>query len=177
MRHSSHRPRPRILLPVLVAGFLATGVGPDGARARLGITLGTTAAAQGASDSAAVAATVGRFHAALAAGDSVGALALLAPDVVILESGGVELRDDYRSHHLPADIAFARAVKGERSPLRVVVRGDVAWASGTSTTAGEFNGRQVNSTGAELVVLTRAAEGWRISAIHWSSRNRRPAGG
>jgi ketosteroid isomerase-like protein len=128
-------------------------------------------------DSAAVAAVVGRFHDALAAGDSAGALALLAPDVVILESGGAETRDQYRSHHLPADIAFARAVRSERSPVRVSVRGDVAWAHGTSATKGEYRGRPIDSAGAELVVLVRTAEGWRISALHWSSRNRRPAGG
>ena len=64
-------------------------------------------------DSAAVAAVVGGFHDALARGDSAAALALLAPDVRILESGGVE-----------------------------------------------------------LMVLTRTAGGWRISAIHWSSRRR-----
>ena len=63
-------------------------------------------------DSSDVAATVDRFHAALSAGDSTGALALLADDAVILESGGVETRDEYRSHHLPADIAFAQAVPG-----------------------------------------------------------------
>jgi hypothetical protein len=31
----------------------------------------------------------------------------------------------------------------------------------------------VNSTGAELMVLRRDGDGWRIVAIHWSSRTRR----
>lgn len=132
---------------------------------------------QASSDSASARAAVERFHAALASGDSASALALLAPDVIILESGGVETRDEYRSHHLPGDMAFARAVKGERNVTRIVVRGDVAWVSGTSVTQGEYRGRQINSTGAELVVLTRTPEGWRIAAIHWSSRARRAAGG
>ncbi len=126
------------------------------------------------SDSADVATMMARFQSALASGDSAVALALLAPDAVILESGGVETRDDYRAHHLPADIAFARAVRGVRSPLRVYVQGDVAWATSTSTAQGEFRGRAVNSVAAELVVLTRTNEGWRIRAIHWSSRTRRP---
>ncbi len=125
-------------------------------------------------DSAAVAMTVDRYHAALGSGDSTAALALLAPRAVILESGGVETREEYRAHHLPGDIAFARAVKSVRGPVRVVVRGDVAWASSTSTTQGEFRGRAINSAGAELMVLTREPSGWKISAIHWSSRNRRP---
>ena len=125
-------------------------------------------------DSAAVAAVVGRFHAALETGDSTGALALLAPGAVVLESGGIETREEYRAHHLPADIAFARAVRSERTPPHVVVRGDVAWSVATSTAQGEFRGRAINSAGAELMVLARNGDEWRISAIHWSSRSRRP---
>ncbi|HEY0996553.1 MAG TPA: nuclear transport factor 2 family protein [Gemmatimonadaceae bacterium] len=125
------------------------------------------------SDSADVAATVARFHEALAAGDSGAALALLQPHVVILESGGVERLADYRAHHLPADIEFARAVPSVRVATAVRVAGDAAWASGTSVTQGEFRGRAINSVGAELMVLERTPQGWRIAAIHWSSRARR----
>ena len=140
--------------------------------------LTTQAAAQHAhgsgsstTDSAAVAQVVHCYHAALSAGDSAAALALLAEDAVILESGGVESRAEYRSHHLPGDIAFAQAVKSERGPIRVVVRNDVAWAVSTSRTSGQYRDRAINSAGAELMVLSRTAAGWRISAIHWSSRN------
>ncbi|HEV2130351.1 MAG TPA: nuclear transport factor 2 family protein [Longimicrobiaceae bacterium] len=137
-------------------------------------TSGTSAVARSlANDSAAVAATVERFHRALAEGDSATALSLLAEDAIILESGGVETKEEYRGHHLPGDIAFARAVRSERGPMRVVVRGDAAWATSTSTVRGEYQGRQINSQGAELMVLTRVADDWRISAIHWSSRTLR----
>lgn len=124
-------------------------------------------------DSAAVAAAVDRYHAALASGDSAAALALLSDDAIILESGGQETRAEYRGHHLPGDIEFARAVRSQRGPVRVRVQGDVAWATSTSTTQGEFRGRAINSAGAELMVLVRTPGGWRISAIHWSSRARR----
>lgn len=126
-----------------------------------------------AADSVAVAEAVARYHAALAAGDSTAALALLAPEAVVLESGGMETRAEYRSHHLPGDIAFAQAVRAERSPVQVTLRGDVAWAVSTSATKGEYRGRTIDSTGAELMVLVRTPEGWRIAAIHWSSRARR----
>ena len=129
------------------------------------------------SDSTDIVTTVERFHAALAAGDSSGAMALLAPDAVILESGGIETREEYQSHHLPGDIAYARSVHPERGPMRVVVHGDVAWASSTSSTSREVRGATVRSNGAELVVLTRTPAGWRINAIHWSSRTVRPSGG
>ena len=132
---------------------------------------------QSRGDSAAVAATVERFHAAVVAGDSTLALSLLALEAVVLESGGIETREEFRAHHLPADIAFAQAVKTEHGPMHVFVRGDVAWVSSTSTTTGEYRGRPVNSAGAELVVLARVGQEWKISAIHWSSRARRAPGG
>ena len=141
-------------------------------------TSGTRAAAQrprAVDDSAAVAAVVERYHGALRSGDSAVALALLANDAVILESGGIERREEYRSHHLPADIAFARAVPGTRGPLRALVHGDIAWVTSTSTAQGQYRGQPVNSTGAELMVLSRERDGWKIRAIHWSSRTRRAA--
>ena len=126
-----------------------------------------------ASDSAAVVEVVSRYHAALAGGDSATALRLLAPDAVILESGGLETVAEYRAHHLPADIAFAAGVPAQRTVRSVRVVGDMAWVASTSVSQGEFRGRAINSAGAELMVLARTAEGWRISAIHWSSRTRR----
>ena len=131
-----------------------------------------TAQRSSASDSADVIAVVTRYQAALASGDSATALSLLANDAIILESGGVETRDEYRAHHLPADIGFARAVPSQRSNPRVTLRGDAAWVSSTSTTTGEYRGRQINSRGAELMVLSREPDGWKIRAIHWSSRSR-----
>ncbi len=132
-------------------------------------------ASAASTDSAAVVSTVARFHAALAAGDSAAALALLAPDVVVLESGGVERLADYRGHHLPADIAYARAVPSTRMLVRAEIRGDAAWVTGTSETRGTYRDRPIDSMGAELMVLSRHSEGWRIVAIHWSSRARRPS--
>ncbi|MGH7709814.1 MAG: nuclear transport factor 2 family protein, partial [Gemmatimonadaceae bacterium] len=79
-----------------------------------------------------------------------------------------------RSHHLPADMGFAQAIKSERGPIHVRIQGDVAWATSTSGSQGEYRGRQINSVAAELMVLSRTADGWRIRAIHWSSRARRP---
>ena len=129
------------------------------------------------SDSSDVVAVVQRFDAMMAAGDSAGLLALLADDAVVLESGGMETRAEFRSHHLPADISFARAVKGLQGPITVRVHGAVAWASSLTTMEGELRGRVINSVSAELMVLSRETGGWKIRAIHWSSRNRRPPGG
>ena len=122
---------------------------------------------------ASVARVVAAFHAALARADSAAALVTLAADVTIMESGDVQGLGDYRAHHLAADIAFARAVPSTTGPLSVTVVGDAAWVTSTSTTVGSFNGRAVNSTGAELMVLSKDSAGeWRIRAIHWSSHRR-----
>ncbi len=123
-------------------------------------------------DSAAVAATVARFHDALHAGDSTAVLGLLADDAVILESGGIETRQEYRGHHLPGDIALLKAVRSEPGKLRVRVEGDAAWAASTSVMKGHYRGKALDIASAELMVLTRAPAGWRIRAIHWSSRPR-----
>jgi len=110
----------------------------------------------------------------LAAGDSAAVRALLADDVQVAESGGLESREDYLSHHMPADMAFAAAVAREPGTMRVTVAGDVAWVMSTSHTTGTFRERAIDSRGAELMVLSRHDGGWRIRAIHWSSRASRP---
>lgn len=124
-----------------------------------------------ASDSAAVVRVVEQFHHALAAGDSATALGLLDEGAVILESGGLETREEYAGHHLPADMAFAAAVPGETGPLRVYGDGETAWVASTTRRRGEFRGQAIDMTGAELMVLNREPDGWRIVAIHWSSRS------
>jgi ketosteroid isomerase-like protein len=120
-----------------------------------------------------VAAAVHAFHSAVAEGDSVSALSVLADDVVILESGGVQDKEGYRSEHLAGDMRFARAVRRERGDIEVSVRGEVAWAYSTSVTQGQMGDREINSQGAELVVLAREDGAWKIKAVHWSSRRRR----
>jgi len=120
-----------------------------------------------------VVATVEAYHAALAAGDSATALSLLAADVAILETGAIEDKEHYRSGHLAGDMRFAQAVPRERGEIHVRIVGEVAWAWSTSVTQGRMGEREIDAQGAELMVLVRAGEGWRISAVHWSSRARR----
>jgi uncharacterized protein (TIGR02246 family) len=126
-----------------------------------------------APDSTAIAAAAAAFHAALAAGDSTGALALLAADAVVLEGGELETRAQYAAHHLAADIAFTRALGGERTVIGVRQDGDTAWLWAGSSCRGTWEDREVDSVGAELMVLARGGDGaWRIRAIHWSSHRR-----
>ena len=117
---------------------------------------------------------VDQFHVALAAGDTAATAALLDTGAIILESGDVEIRAEYLAHHMSADIAFARAVHAVRQLRRAEERGGVAWVASTSRATGQFEGRVVDSDGAELIVLARSGTGWRIVAIHWSSHRHRP---
>lgn len=158
-----------ILAPITAVSVISLLVSAIGGAPSRGLTRGAQ------TDSVAVVAVVDRYHRALSDGDTVTALSLLANDVMILESGDVETRDEYRSHHLPADVQFARAVPSARGPVRVAIRGDAAWAISTSRTQGDYRGRTIDSQGAELLVVTREQEGWKIRAIHWSSHAMRPS--
>ena len=129
-------------------------------------------AAQPAGDEAAVRAVVSGFHAGITSGDAAKVMALVADDALFLEAGTVETRSQYEKDHLPGDIAFEKGVTIKRSPIRIVVVGDAAWATCTSEYQGTFQGRAIDSLGTELMVLSRSGGGWRIRAIHWSSRAR-----
>ena len=129
-----------------------------------------------AADSLQVARVVHAYHEAEKSADTTTMLSLLSDDAVILESGGSESKVDFRAHHMAADIAFVRGARIERSALRVRVRGDAAWVSSTSTVERQSNGQPMTSTGAELMVLARENGSWKITAIHWSSRQRRSTG-
>lgn len=122
-------------------------------------------------DAASAAAVVDAFHAALASGNTDGALALMAPDVLIFETGGAERsRDEYAGHHLGSDAAFAAAVPSSVTRRAGQVVGDVAWISSEGRITGEYNGRAVDRLTTETMVLVRHGETWMIHHIHWSSR-------
>lgn len=125
-------------------------------------------AAQGAEPIDAVEA----FHAALAAGDGDRALAAMAPEVIIFESGGAEMsRDEYASHHLAGDMRFAASSEREVIEQRQEVFGDTALVLTRSHTTGSIGDRQIDASGVETMVLRRADDGWRIVHVHWSSRS------
>ncbi|MGZ9113964.1 MAG: YybH family protein [Brevundimonas sp.] len=129
------------------------------------------AAGSVAAEAADAAGVVDAFHAALKAGDTTAALALLAPEVMIFEEGGAERsRDEYASHHLGSDAAFAAASEATMAGRSGWAEGDVAWITSEGRTTGQFNGRAVDRLTTETMVLKRHADGWRIHHIHWSSR-------
>ena len=125
-------------------------------------------------DSIAIVTTVSRFHSALERGDTTTVRNLLARDLRVLEGGEVETREQYLAHHLAGDIEFAKAVSGQRTLISYTREGNVSWLVSKSTAKGSFRGRNIDSIGAELIVLSKRSKEWQIRVIHWSSGRRAP---
>jgi len=134
------------------------------------LVAGMPAAAQ--TDSSRVVTVVEGFHQALRRGDSAAVMELLTPDAVVLEGGFLETRADYAAGHLSADMAFVAGITAVVTDRRVTLDGDVAWVSTASDSDGTYDGRDIHSRTAELMVLSRDQGEWRIRAIHWSSSRR-----
>lgn len=116
------------------------------------------------------AAVIDRFHAALGRGDGPAALALLADDALIFESGGIE-RDkaEYAARHLDADMAFSRSVLSTLVWRLGGIAGPLAWVASEGRTTGTYKGQAIDRTTTETMVLRASDDGWKIVHIHWSS--------
>lgn len=113
------------------------------------------------------------FHAALAEGDLQRAKSLLAPDVLIMESGETERSArDYEAAHLPADIQFSSTVDSTLMHRTVRIDGSFAWVASEyrlkARVASKSNVQAFAST--ETMVLHRHSGQWLIVHIHWSSK-------
>ena len=140
----------------------------------LALTASSAAAQAGRpADSSAALAVVEQYEAALSAGDSAKAVSLLAEDLMVLEAGSIETRADYLAHHLGADIKASAGPKGERTVVKVSVVGDAAYVITKTIRPGTGAQGSTGSELAELMVLSKTSAGWKIRAIHWSSRRRR----
>ena len=120
-------------------------------------------------DFAAITATVEEFSRALQKGDATAVMDFLSPDAIILESGSKQTRAEYGQKHLQEDIALLRVVPMTRSDLVVKQEGSSAWATSLYRLSGTFEGKEIKSQGAELMILTHTPAGWRIRAVHWSN--------
>ena len=152
--HAMHRLSPLVAVTLLVSAHSAAAQNPR-------------------SDSTSAVALVQQYEAALASGDSARAVSLLADDVIILESGSIESRAEDLAHHLGADMKAAQGSRGVRTVVRVSVAGDFAYVASKTVNPPSGAPGTTGSEMAELMVLSRSAGAWKISAIHWSSRRRR----
>jgi ketosteroid isomerase-like protein len=119
---------------------------------------------------------VDTFHAALKAGDTEKAMALLADDVLIYEGGGAEKsKAEYASHHLAADIAFVKEMKQSTSARSATATGDMVLVTSQGVTTGTYKDEAINSRSTETMVLRRIDGQWKIVHIHWSSADIKPS--
>lgn len=108
---------------------------------------------------------------ALRHGDREAVFELLAPDVLIFESGGVERSaEEYGGHHMPSDMAFLKAMEIERMSRSVAATGDSASVSTRSRLRGRFRDSDIDLYSTETLVLAKRDARWLITHIHWSSR-------
>ncbi len=123
-------------------------------------------------DTTTPAGTVNAFLGALKAGDGEAARSFLDDQVLIYESGYVERSaEEYAGHHMPADMKFVGAMSNELIAQTETLSGDMATVVSESRTFGTYNDKAYNMMSTGTMVLRRDGEGWKITHIHWSSRN------
>ena len=117
---------------------------------------------------------VDAFSTALQAGDLARAGALLAEDVLILESGGAErTREEYLGGHAGHDAEFLKAAHVQRIHRTARTEGELAWVGTESELHASKDGKPIVLLSTETMVLKNTPNGWRIVHIHWSSRPKR----
>lgn len=120
--------------------------------------------------------TADAFHFALKAGNKQQALELLTPDALVFEQGRLErTRTEYARNRLPEDISFAGVTKRSVSRRTTKLLGNAAWVMSVNRNVGKINGRRVDFTTNETMVLNRINGKWRIVHIHWSFEEKTPA--
>lgn len=125
-------------------------------------------------DATAAVAIADQFAQALAGGDFETVETLLAPDVLILESGGAERsREEYLSHHAISDAKFLKDAHQQLLRRRAHAAGELVWIGSESELHTTKDGAPLTMLSTETMVLRHTPDGWRIAHIHWSSRPKR----
>ena len=118
-----------------------------------------------------VLAVLDNFQSAIINNNQEKASELLTDDARILESGGIETKEEYLSHHFHSDGKFLSAMAREVKTQKVESNEKTAWVSTLSHMHGTYNDQNISINSAELAVLVKTDNGWKISSVHWSSRS------
>ncbi len=133
----------------------------------LGIALGAASPGLLADETGTPEAAAAAFRRALEGGSEAAVLALLAPELLVYESGDRDRsRAEYAAHHLRADLAFLAKARVRILEQAASAEGAFAWVA----TRSRIVSPPTDLIGTETLVLRRTAEGWRIAHVHWSSR-------
>ena len=109
------------------------------------------------------------FHTALEKGDRAAALALLAADVTISESGHTQSRDVYAAGHLDEDIAFLKNASITPISLGSMPMGDTAMVGSESAIKAIIKNKPINLKSREVLTLRKSGPAWKITVIRWQS--------
>lgn len=114
------------------------------------------------------------LHEALTEGDREKVFEVIAPDVLIFESGGVESsREEYASHHMNSDMKFMAGMTRKVIDRQVTEEGSLAVVTTRSHISGSYKDKLLNLDSTETLVMKKGENGWQISHIHWSSREKK----
>jgi len=124
-----------------------------------------------ATEAAGAVSALDAFSAALAAGQLATAADYLAPDVLILESGGAERsRDEYLAGHAGHDAEFLRGAKVVPKRRSAHADGGLVWVGSESEIHASSGDKPLTLSSTETAILRHTDDGWKIVHLHWSSR-------
>ena len=107
---------------------------------------------------------------AIATGDINTLRSIVAPDVLIFESGGMESSlSEYEGHHMLADMTFMKAVRREVISQQVIDLGDSATVVTRSRVHGIYKDQEIDMNSTETLVMRKVNGQWKAVHIHWSS--------
>ena len=115
------------------------------------------------------------FDRAIAAADEATVRSLLAPDVLIYESGGQETSlAEYAAGHMKSDMQFMANMKSSVLDRKHGVAGPLAWVATRRRMTGSYADKPLDLFSTETLVLRKEPAGWRIVHIQWSSQSAQP---
>lgn len=113
------------------------------------------------------------FHDAMRSRDRTKILPMLAPDLVVFETGYLEAtRDDYVKSNLDDDTAFASATDYRPMSRGVIGSGESVTVLTKASIQGFIGGQSVDLVQSETMILRRTATAWEIVHLHWSAHTR-----
>lgn len=130
-----------------------------------------------ADDTVAIKAVLAAYKTALERRDLTGVDALFATRNEVVESGKVEgSYTDYVAHHIGPELGHIQRFTFEDYAVTVEQAGDIAWATETYryTIVLPDRAEPIMRQGVATTVLERQEGGWKIRAMHSSSRAPKP---
>lgn len=113
------------------------------------------------------------FHEAMRLRDRTKVLSMLAPDLVVFETGYLQAtRDDYVKSNLDDDTAFASATVYRPLSRGVIGSGDSMTVLTKASIQGVVGGQSIDLVQSETMILRRIQATWEIVHLHWSAHTR-----